>query len=108
MCMKGTLDFIVAEIKGIMAEKEFETSSMLNDDELKTSSLDADDLIPLLLYVIIKCHPQKLFTDLYYVENFVWSISPHDGLSYTLVSFKAAITLLDQITTCSNEFRVIQ
>lgn len=97
MCMKGTLDFIVAEIKGIMADQEFKANSVSDENELKTHKLDSGDMIPLLLYVIVKCHPQKLHTDLFYVENFVWSTSPHDGLSYTLVSFKAAVALLEQI-----------
>ena len=89
---------MIAEIKGAMAATESK-SAYLNDSDGRLESCipDTDDLIPLLLYVIVKCRCQRLHTDLYYIENFNWSISPHDGLSYTLVMFKAALVLLEQM-----------
>ena len=40
-------------------------------------------------------HPSgDLFSALYYVENFHWSLADTDRLSYTLVTFRAAVEYL--------------
>jgi hypothetical protein len=97
MCMKRTLDIIIAEIKGAIADAKSQNDYLNdNNDESSINLLDLENLVPLLLYVIIKCRSQKLYTDLYYIENFIWSITPHDDLSYTLVTFKAALSLLKE------------
>ncbi|XP_011499986.1 PREDICTED: putative uncharacterized protein DDB_G0284213 [Ceratosolen solmsi marchali] len=97
-CMKRTLDIIIAEFKGAIADMK-SRNDFFNDsnDGSNTNLLNSDDLIPLLLYIIIKCRSQKLHTNLYYIENFIWSITPHDDLSYTLVIYRAALKLLEQI-----------
>ncbi|XP_058788924.1 ankyrin repeat domain-containing protein 27-like [Phymastichus coffea] len=98
MCLKETLDFIVAEIKGAVADVKSRNESLNdNDADLETCVLETTDLISLLLYIIVKCRSQRLRTDLYYIENFIWSISPNDSFSYTIVTFKAALQLLENI-----------
>ncbi|XP_014204787.1 uncharacterized protein LOC106636793 [Copidosoma floridanum] len=110
LCLKSTIDFIVAEIKGALADVESKTDLYNDEDKASPSSLDTEDLILLLLFVIIKCRCERLYTDLYYLENFIWCVSPHDEYSYTIVTFKAALTLLNDInpsdlSVCSDKVK---
>ncbi|XP_015113410.1 ankyrin repeat domain-containing protein 27 isoform X1 [Diachasma alloeum] len=100
-CLKTTLDLIVAEIKGALADVETRIESHEENDLIgarrSIKVIPTDDLIPLLIYVIVKSRPRRLITDLHYIQNFLWSVSPYDGLSYAMVTFKAAICTLQDI-----------
>lgn len=101
LCLKATLDLMIAEIKGALAAVETRMDSHDENDMIGARKsilvVPTDDLIPLLVYVIVKSRPRRLITDLHYIQNFLWSLSPHDGLSYTIVTFKAAICALQDI-----------
>ncbi|XP_012288173.1 uncharacterized protein LOC105703942 isoform X2 [Orussus abietinus] len=102
LCLRNTLDLIVAEVKGALADVKTKTDDNCenicsNYQPSSSKSLSSDDLIPLLAYVIVKARPTRLMTDLHYVKNLLWSVSPHDGQSYSLVMFKAAISLLQDV-----------
>ncbi|KAK0183445.1 hypothetical protein PV327_001487 [Microctonus hyperodae] len=100
-CLKSTLDLIIAEIKGALADVETKIESYEENDLIEMRNtikiIPTDDLIPLLIYVIVKSRPRRLITDLHYIQNFLWSVSPYDGLSYTIVTYKTAITALQKI-----------
>ena len=100
-CLKTTLDLMVAEIKGALAAVETRLDVHDENDMIGARKsilvVPTEDLIPLLLYVIVKSRPRRLITDLHYIQNFLWSVSPHDGLSYVIVTFKAAICALHDI-----------
>ncbi|XP_043266860.1 ankyrin repeat domain-containing protein 27-like isoform X2 [Venturia canescens] len=100
-CLKTTLDLTIAEIKGALAAVETRMDFPHDNDMIGARKsilvVPTDDLIPLLIYVIVKSRPRRLITDLHYIQNFLWSVSPHDGLSYTIVTFKAAICALQEI-----------
>lgn len=84
-CMKNTIDIITAEVKQHLQE----TEGLLTPSG-KLPPLVADDLIPIMLTVISQAKLLKLVSNLHYVENFLWSLSPKDELSYSLITFKAA------------------
>ncbi|XP_046624255.1 ankyrin repeat domain-containing protein 27-like [Neodiprion virginianus] len=94
LCLRSTLDLIVAEVKAAIAEVQTKTEN----DEITVSSFvytqSTDELIPLLIYVIVKSRPKRLVTDLHYIKNFLWSASPRDGLSDSLCTFEAAVGIL--------------
>lgn len=100
-CLKTTLDLLVAEIKGALADVETRIESFDDNDMINArrsiKAVCTDDLIPILVYVIVKSRPRRLITDLHYIQNFLWSVSPYDGLSYAMVTFKAAICMLQEI-----------
>ncbi|PSN51356.1 hypothetical protein C0J52_07920 [Blattella germanica] len=85
-CLRTTLDLILAELKGAIVDAH---SVRSKDSQLPT--LSTDDLIPLLVTVIIQAKPLHMASNLYYMENFQWSLSPSDATSFSLVTFKAAI-----------------
>lgn len=102
LCLKSALDLILAEVKAALADVQTKTEEDCGNDEenatvsyLRTTS--RDDLIPLLLYVIVRSRPRRLVTDLHYVKNFLWSVSPQDGLSESLSTFEAAVSTLFHI-----------
>lgn len=98
LCLRSTLDLIVAEVKAALAEVETEIEE--NADSAAPSPPKtpcSDDLVPLLVYVIVKSRPRRLVSDLHYVKNFLWSVSPQDGLSYSLETFEAAVSALFHI-----------
>ncbi|KAK0080853.1 hypothetical protein PV325_013229 [Microctonus aethiopoides] len=101
ICLKSTLDLIIAEIKGALADVETKIESYEENDLIDMRNtiniIPTDDLIPLLIYVIVKSRPKRLITDLHYIQNFLWSVSPYDGLSYTIVTYKTAIAALQKI-----------
>ncbi|XP_015592889.1 uncharacterized protein LOC107266676 isoform X2 [Cephus cinctus] len=105
LCLKSTLELIVAEIKGALADIETKNDEESADTKSSIESLkytpSTDDLIPLVMYVIVKARPMRIVTDLHYINNFLWSISPHDGLSYSLITFKTAISALFEINSQS-------
>jgi hypothetical protein len=43
-------------------------------------ALMTDDLIPLLVTVIIQAKPLHMASNLYYMENFQWTLSPSDAI----------------------------
>ncbi|KAJ9579187.1 hypothetical protein L9F63_024706, partial [Diploptera punctata] len=85
-CLRTTLDLILAELKGAIVDAQ---SVLSKDSQLPT--LTTDDLIPLLVTVIIQAKPLHMASNLYYMENFQWTLSPSDAISFSLVNFKAAI-----------------
>ncbi|XP_069679944.1 ankyrin repeat domain-containing protein 27-like isoform X2 [Periplaneta americana] len=85
-CLRTTLDLILAELKGAIVDAH---SVLSRDSQLPT--LTTDDLIPLLVTVIIQAKPLHMISNLYYMENFQWTLSPSDAISFSLVTFKAAI-----------------
>ncbi|XP_023933480.1 ankyrin repeat domain-containing protein 27-like [Lingula anatina] len=86
VCLKTVLDFIAEDInKHCMAG-----SQGLSGDNFLTS----DDLIPLLVTVIIESKSSHLWSNLYYMEHFNWAMSTKDDLSFSLVTFKAAVEYL--------------
>ncbi|XP_012265046.2 ankyrin repeat domain-containing protein 27-like [Athalia rosae] len=102
LCLRSTLDLIIAQIKAAFAEVQTKTEKdKCGDDSNSISTpaqpLSTDCIVSLLLYVIIKSRPSKLVTDLHYIQHFLWSISPQDGLSDSLVTFEAAVTALFRI-----------
>ncbi|XP_023721770.1 ankyrin repeat domain-containing protein 27 isoform X2 [Cryptotermes secundus] len=85
-CLRTTLDLILAELKGAIVDAH---SVLSKDSQMPT--LMTDDLIPLLVTVIIQAKPLHMASNLYYMENFQWTLSPSDATSFSLVTFKAAI-----------------
>ncbi|GFG37242.1 hypothetical protein Cfor_10937 [Coptotermes formosanus] len=85
-CIRTTLDLILAELKGAIVDAH---SVLSKESQLPT--LTTDDLIPLLVTVIIQAKPLHMASNLYYMENFQWTLSPNDAISFSLVTFKAAI-----------------
>jgi len=85
-CIRTTLDLILAELKGAIVDAH---SVLSKESQLPT--LTTDDLIPLLVTVIIQAKPLHMASNLYYMENFQWTLSPSDAISFSLVTFKAAI-----------------
>ncbi|GLH01747.1 Uncharacterized protein GBIM_07809 [Gryllus bimaculatus] len=69
------------------------TADQLADAELP--SLSTDNLVPLLMSVIIQAKPLHMFSNLYYVEHFQWTLSPKDAMS--VVTFQAAVQELLRI-----------
>ncbi|XP_067014979.2 ankyrin repeat domain-containing protein 27 [Anabrus simplex] len=85
-CLRTTLELMLAEVKGAIVDAQ---SLMAGDSHLPT--LNTDDLIPLLESVIIQAKPLHMASNLFYVENFQWTLSPNDASSFSLVTFKAAV-----------------
>jgi hypothetical protein len=85
-CIRTTIDLILAELKGAIVDAQ---SVLSKESQLPT--LTTDDLIPLLVTVIIQAKPLHMASNLYYMENFQWTLSPSDAISFSLVTFKAAI-----------------
>lgn len=101
LCLRSTLDLIIAEVKAAIAEVRTKTEDDCGDCEKTVPSSSqpssTGDLIPLLLYVIVRSRPRRLVTDLHYVHNFLWSVSPQDGMSHSLATFEAAVEALFRI-----------
>ncbi|XP_021918868.1 uncharacterized protein LOC110829448 isoform X2 [Zootermopsis nevadensis] len=74
-CLRTTLDLILAELKGAIVDAH---SVLSKDSRLPT--LTTDDLIPLLVTVIIQAKPLHMASNLYYMENFQWTLSPNDAI----------------------------
>ncbi|KAK7861943.1 hypothetical protein R5R35_006314 [Gryllus longicercus] len=91
-CLRTTLDLILAEVKGAIIDAQ---SVLLTDAELP--SLSTDNLVPLLMSVIIQAKPLHMFSNLYYVEHFQWTLSPKDAMSFSVVTFQAAVQELLRI-----------
>lgn len=108
-CLRTTLDLILAELKGAIVDAHSVLSSehrvsylytlvkcksnmqfifftviwcmffsLAEDSQLPT--LMTDDLIPLLVTVIIQAKPLHMASNLYYMENFQWTLSPSDAI----------------------------
>ncbi|XP_076335465.1 ankyrin repeat domain-containing protein 27-like [Tachypleus tridentatus] len=86
-CLKTTLELISEEVKQLVQENPpLCPFSQLQE----TSVLTSDDLIPLLVTLLVQVRPRMLESNLYYIQNFHWHLSPKDKLSYSLVTFQAA------------------
>jgi hypothetical protein len=103
-CLQTTLDLILAELKGAIVDahsvlsREYSVNffkrsnvqstffvviwymffSLVEDSQLP--ALGTDDLIPLLVTVIIQAKPLHMASNLYYMENFQWTLSPSDAI----------------------------
>lgn len=104
ICLKSTLDLVIAEVKGALAEIESQIDpiSHADEDEDLVSAdylkmISTDDFTSLLVYVIVKSRPRRLITDLHYIENFLWTTSPLDGLTHTIVTYKNALHWLNDV-----------
>ena len=74
--------------------------SLFSQTAVSSSSISivpaASCTLPLDLAMFARTHHNAryvgdLFSTLYYIENFFWSLADTDKLSYTLVTFRAAV-----------------
>ncbi|XP_049941242.1 ankyrin repeat domain-containing protein 27-like isoform X1 [Schistocerca serialis cubense] len=85
-CLRATMELMMAELKGAIVDAHSEVA-----EEGQLPALTSDDTLPLLMSVIIQAKPLHMASNLFYMENFQWTLSPNDVNSYCLVTFKAAV-----------------
>ncbi|XP_003426756.1 uncharacterized protein LOC100678817 [Nasonia vitripennis] len=96
-CLKSSFEMAIAEIKGAVAESASKNDT---DDEVTLNmTIMPEDLIQICTYLIVKCKCYTLFQDLYYIENFVFSLNPADKAGYILTVYKSALENIDKIDT---------
>lgn len=83
-CIQDAMDSIMADVKD-----HFVKSLRIGEP----APLPSDDLIALLATILIQVNFKHLLSTLYYTEHFHW-LSDFDQLSYTLVTFRAAVEYL--------------
>lgn len=92
-CLRTTMDLIMAEIKGAIVDAHcvLPTGNEPWSPPIRPTS---DDLIPLLMGVLVQAKPLHLASNLFYMENFQWTLEPNNALSHSLVTFKTAVQTL--------------
>nr|CAD7426435.1 unnamed protein product [Timema monikensis] len=93
-CLHTVVDLIFAQIKAAIGDAHCTDDTFITEEN-HFPTMTTDDLIPLLITVIIQAKPIHAASNLFYVENFQWTLSPNDAVS--LVTFKAALQELLQL-----------
>eukprot|EP01117_Protostelium_nocturnum_P012068 TRINITY_DN4419_c0_g3_i2.p1 TRINITY_DN4419_c0_g3~~TRINITY_DN4419_c0_g3_i2.p1 ORF type:complete len:497 (+),score=60.87 TRINITY_DN4419_c0_g3_i2:245-1735(+) len=78
-CLHAVIGFITESVK-----KHFEQNST-------SDSIATDDLIPLILFVIVKSKVKNLISNLVYLETYIFCNISNHTLGFTLTTFKAAV-----------------
>jgi len=81
LCIQHVNDFITKAVE----------RNLSSADSSKDLAITTDDLIPLMLYVIIRAAPQYLHSNLAYMHYFTYSNISTTSLGFTLVTFRAAV-----------------
>lgn len=89
MCLKACLDLILAQVKGALVD-----FYSISDEGSGLPPVASEDLISLLVAVLIQAKPLHLVSNIFYMEHLQWTLPPNDCLSYSLVTFKAALKKL--------------
>nr|CAD7199085.1 unnamed protein product [Timema douglasi] len=105
-CLHTVVDLIFAQIKAAIGDAHCTDDTFITEEN-HFPTMTTDDLIPLLITVIIQAKPIHAASNLFYVENFQWTLSPNDAVrqtnnlkklfSFSLVTFKAALQELLQL-----------
>nr|CAD7463764.1 unnamed protein product [Timema tahoe] len=93
-CLHTVVDLIFAQIKAAIGDAHCTDDTFITEEN-HFPTMTTDDLIPLLITVIIQAKPIHAASNLFYIENFQWTLSPNDAVS--LVTFKAALQELLQL-----------
>ncbi|XP_064613189.1 uncharacterized protein LOC135476973 [Liolophura sinensis] len=85
-CVKSTLDQIAEGVNDHVLKNRH--PSMSSND---VPCLTTDDLIPILVTVLAQAGCEHIQSNVFYLENFYWPASSKNDISYSLVTFKAAV-----------------
>nr|CAD7269558.1 unnamed protein product [Timema shepardi]CAD7581159.1 unnamed protein product [Timema californicum] len=78
-CLHTVVDLIFAQIKAAIGDAHCTDDTFITEEN-HFPTMTTDDLIPLLITVIIQAKPIHAASNLFYVENFQWTLSPNDAV----------------------------
>jgi len=84
-CIQSVNDSIIAAVEANLTDKNI---------SLKNVAITTDELIPLIAYIITRVDLKYLESNMYYMENFIFTNISTTQFGFTLVNFRAAILFL--------------
>ncbi|GJQ80415.1 hypothetical protein Trydic_g12274 [Trypoxylus dichotomus] len=91
-CLTTTFDLVYAELKSAIVE-----IISISAEENKIPVVENRDIMPVLMIVIIRSKLIHLFSNMYYIENFLWELQESEHIKNTIMLFKDAIAQIQSL-----------